>query len=201
MLEIVTPSTDNDLVDLERVKTELGIDEGDTAQDDKLAAMITEASSLIAAYCNRDAFGVEELRQTERITCPRAYILLARDLGVQIDAVTVDGTALTAGDYELDGALLYRLDDDGRICWSGKVVVSYVAGYLIPLEAPTALARAALDLVVNLYRGAGRDTSIRQEMVEGVGSTSYTDLRANAGLPLSAERIRALERYRLVLVG
>jgi len=201
MLTIVTAASDNDLVDLDRVKLELGIAESETGEDDKLAAMITEASAMVAAYCNRTTFGVEELRQTERLSSAREYLVLARDLAVEIDAVEVDGATLAPEDYELDGPLLYRLQDDARTCWGGKVVVSYTAGFDIPLDAPTALSRAALDLVVNLYRGAGRDTSIRTEMVEGVGSTSYTDLRANAGLPLSAERIRALERYRLVSVG
>lgn len=199
MLTIVTPAASNDLTDLARVKTELAITS--SAEYAKLATLISEASALITAYCNRTTFGVEELRQTERLSTAREYLVLARDLAVEIDAVEVDGATLAPEDYELDGPLLYRLQDDARTCWGGKVVVSYTAGFDIPLEAPTALSRAALDLVVNLYRGAGRDTSIRTEMVEGVGSTSYTDLRANAGLPLSAERIRALERYRLVSVG
>lgn len=199
MLTIVTPAASNDLTDLARVKTELAITS--SAEYAKLATLISEASALITAYCNRTTFGVEELRQTERLSTAREYLVLARDLAVEIDAVEVDGATLAPEDYELDGPLLYRLQDDARTCWGGKVVVSYTAGFDIPLEAPTALSRAALDLVVNLYRGAGRDTSIRTEMVDGVGSTSYTDLRANAGLPLSAERIRALERYRLVSVG
>jgi hypothetical protein len=200
MLEITTPAASNDLTDLARVKTELGITT--TAEDAKLAILISEASDLITAYCNRDTLRRETLRQTERISSPRECIILDRDLAVSITSVTVNGDALTASDYELDGSLLYRLDDDTRVEWTDeKAVIVYAAGFNALSDVPDAISRAAVDIVVNLYRSAGRDTSIRTEMVEGVGSTSYTDLRANSGLPLSAERIQALTRYRLIVAA
>ena len=200
MLEIVTPASTGHLTVLDRVKTELSI--SGTSEDAKLTTLIGEASDLIAAYCNRDTFGREELRQTERVTAARECIILARDLAVTVTEVTADGTVLDPADYELDGSLLYRLEDDERISWEGeKVVIEYETGFTLLGDLPFALERAALDIVVNLYRSAGRDTSIRTEMVEGVGSTSYTDLRANSGLPLSAERIQALSRYRLIVAA
>lgn len=200
MLEIVTPASTGHLTVLDRVKSELSI--SGTGEDAKLTTLIGEASDLIAAYCNRDTFGREELRQTERVSMPRACIILARDLAVTVTSVTVDGEALDPADYEIDGSLLYRLNDDDRLAWAtGKVVIEYEAGFTLLTDLPPALERAAVDIVVNLYRGAGRDTSIRTEMVEGVGSTSYTDLRSNSGLPLSAERIHALDRYRLIVAA
>lgn len=199
MLTVVTPATSGDLVSLARVKTELSI--SGTGEDAKLEDLITEASGLIAGYCNRDGFGAEDLLQTERLTSPRECIILARDLAPAIDTVTVDGTALGADEFELDGSLLYRLSSDARTCWSsGKVVIAYSAGWTLPDAAPPALSRAALDLVVGMHRGAGRDAAIRSEQVEGVGQTAYFDWRGTS-LPLSADRVTALERYRLVGVG
>lgn len=199
MLTIVTPSAESDLVTVSRVKTELNI--SGSAEDPKLKTFIIEASALIAAYCGRDTFGSETLLQTERLCEPTSCIVLARDLGVSITSVAVDGEALTTDEYELDGSLLYRLSDDTRIAWRpAKVEIAYTAGYALTSGAPLALSRAALDLVVAMYRGAGRDSGIRQEMVEGVGSTSYFDTSAGK-VPLSADRTTALERYRLVGFG
>ena len=197
MLEIITRATTSDLTVLARVKSELGLT--DTLQDAKLTNLIHEASDLITAYCNRDTFGREALRQTERVTAARECIILARDLELTIGTVTVDGATLTAAEYEIDGSLLYRLHDDRRIAWrSEKVVVEYSAGFTLLGTLPFAIERAALDLVVMLYQSGGRDMTVRQEMVQGIGSTSYFDTRASAGgLPLSGDRINALNRYRL----
>jgi hypothetical protein len=197
MLEIITPASTGHLTTLARVKDELSI--SGAAEDARLATLIGEASDLITAYCNRDTFGAEVLRQTERLSMCRDCIILARDLAPAITSITFDGTALTATEYEMDGALLYRLSDDCRVAWRpGKVVVNYTAGYTLLGGLPQGIERAAVDLVVMLYRGAGRDATIRQEMVEGIGSTSYFDQRANAAvMPLSADRLSQLSRYRL----
>jgi hypothetical protein len=197
MLEIVTPASTSHLTTLDRVKAELSI--VGTAEDARLTTLVGEASDLITAFCNRDTFGAETLRQTERLSTCRDCIILDRDLAPAITGVTVDGAALLAAEYELDGALLYRLSDDCRIAWRpGKVVVNYTAGFTLLGSLPQAIERAAVDLVVLMYRSAGRDTAVRQEMVEGVGSTSYFDQRAGSGdLPLSADRLAQLHRYRL----
>jgi len=51
-----------------------------------------------------------------------------------------------------------------------------------------------------MYRGTGRDTGVRSEQVEGVGQTTYFDTKAGQ-IPLSADRVAALARYRLVGIG
>lgn len=196
MIEIITPASTGHLTTLARVKDELSI--SGTAEDLRLATLIGEASDLITAYCNRDTFGAETLRQTERLSTCRECLILERDLSPAITSVTVDNTALLAADYERDGALLYRLRDDRRVAWQpGKVVILYTAGYTLLGGLPYAIERAAVDLIVLMYRGAGRDTAVRQEMVEGVGTTSYFDQRVGADLPLSADRMAQLLRYRL----
>lgn len=197
MLSIITPAASNDLTTIAKVKTELGIT--GTAEDARLTALVVEASAVIAAWCGRTGFGRETLRQTERLTGACEAIRLDRDLAPAVTSVTVDGEALLAAEYELDGSLLYRLSDTYRIAWVyGVVVVDYQAGWTLPSGAPADIDRAAQDMVVGLYRAAGRDPSVRQEMVEGIGSTSYFDARAGAGrLPVGSDRFASLYRYRL----
>jgi hypothetical protein len=197
MLTIVTPADSEHLTTLARAKTELGITV--STYDNQILDHISEASSLIAEYCGRDGFGRASYEQTERLTCAVPHIILDRDINVEITAVTVDGTALDAADYEVDGSLLYKLEDDERIAWEAyKTVIEYDAGYDLLDSMPFAIERACLDIVVNLYRGAGRDGAVRMDSVEGVGSVAYFDVRSNAGvMPLSADRIRALDRYKL----
>ena len=202
MLTIVTPAASDDLTSLARVKTELGIT--GTAEDAKLTTLIAEASNLITIYCKRNSFGAQTVRQTERLSERLECIVLALDLAVVIASVTVDGVALLTTEWELDGALLYRLDasDDRRMWWEGgtKVVIQYATGWTLPAGAPDALERAAVDLVANLYRAAGRDTTVRSETVEGIGSISYVDGRSTganaAALPLAPDRMAAVDFYR-----
>ena len=201
MLTILTPATTNHLTSVDRVKTELSIT--GSAEDAKILSFISEASGLVTAYCGRNTFGVQTVRQTERLSCSRDCIIMALDLDPGIDSVTVDGTALAGTEYELDGSLLYRLDaSDKRVAWDGgtKVVIEYDAGFVLLTTLPEAIERAAIDLVVGMYRGAGRDMAVRQEVVEGIGSTSYLGTSAGS-VPLSAERLVALQRFRLVSIG
>jgi hypothetical protein len=197
MLTIVTPAASEHLTTLARAKTELGIT--GSSDDNKILDFISEASSLIAEYCGRDGFGRASYEQTERLACAVNFIVLDRDIGVEITQITAAGTVLTTDDYELDGTLLYRLTDDERVAWeTGKIVIEYDAGYDLLDSMPFAIERACLDLVVNLYRASGRDGSVRMDSVEGVGSVAYFDVRSNAGvMPLSADRITALDRYKL----
>jgi len=199
MLTVTSPALYGDLVTVARVKNELGLTT--SADDAKIEDMIAEASSLLAHYCNRETFGVEQVTQIERQPFSLYAITLGRDLAPAITSVTVDGSTLDPAEYELDGALLYRLYDDERVAWSAKkVTIDYTAGFNVPDEAPPALSRAALDMVVGMYRGQGRDSAIRSEQVEGVGQVSYFDTKQGM-VALSADRLAALARYRLVRVG
>lgn len=193
MITIITPAAAGGLVTVERVKNELSLTGQDV--DSRLEDLIEEASSLLAAYCGRSTFGEEEVLQTERLRCARERIVLLRQPVGSILSITVDGMALDPDGYEIDEALLYRLVNDARAWWSGKVAISYTAGFALPDDAPAALSRAALDLVVGMYRGAGRDAAIRSEQVEGVGQWSYFDTRAGT-IALSADRTAALSQYR-----
>lgn len=196
MLTILTPAASHHLTTVDRVKQELGI--AGSSSDAKILTLISEASSLITSYCNRDTFGRQTVRQTERLREGRECIVLALDIDVSISSVTVDGAALSTSEYELDGSLLYRLNDDRRCWWAAgaKVVIEYDAGFILLTDLPEAIERAAIDSVVSLYHGGGRDGAVRSEDVEGISVVSYFDQRS--GLPIAEDRVRALDRWRLV---
>ena len=194
MLEILSPAATGDLTTPAIAKRELGVT--DTAHDARIADLIREASDLVAQWCNRSGVGRETLRQTERLASPVDVIVLQRDLGVTITAVTEDGVALAAADYERGGVLLYRLRGDVRVPWTARtVIVEYQAGFVLPDDAPPALERACLDLLAGLWHGLGRDPAVRNETTEGVGAVGYFEHRADT-LPLPPDRLAALERYR-----
>ena len=194
MLELLSAAATGDLTTLATAKRELGVT--DAGQDARITDLIREASDLVAQWCNRSGFGRETLRQTERLASPTDVLLLQRDLGVLVSSVTEDGAALTTGEYERGDMLLYRLRDGVRVPWSARtVIVEYQAGFVLPDEAPPALERACLDLVAGLWHGQGRDPAVRNETTEGVGAVGYFEHRADT-LPLAADRLAALERYR-----
>ena len=194
MLEILSLAATGDLTTLATAKRELGV--ADTAQDARITDLISEASDLVAQWCNRSGFGRETLRQTARLASPVDVLVLQRDLGVTITAIIEDGRALPAEDYERAGVLLYRLRDGVRAPWTARtVIVDYEAGFVLPDEAPPALERACLDLLAGLWHGQGRDPAVRNETTEGVGAVGYFEHRADT-LPLPPDRLAALERYR-----
>ncbi len=194
MLEILSAAANSDLTTLATAKRELGV--ADATQDAHIADLIREASDLVAQWCNRSGFGRQTLRQTERLAGPVDVLVLQRDLGVLVSSVTEDGLALSAGEYERGGVLVYRLRGDVRVPWTARMVVAeYDAGFVLPDDVPPALERACLDLLAGLWHGQGRDPAVRNETTEGVGAVGYFEHRADT-LPLAPDRLAALERYR-----
>lgn len=189
MLTIVTPADTHDLTVLASVKLDLQIT--GTSDDDYLESLIDDASDILAEACNR-VFGRETVRQTERPTTCLPSIILDRDINPGITSVAVDGETLDAADYELDGALLYRLQDDCRICWDAgtKVEITYEAGFELLGTLPRSIERACRDMVVSSYRARGRDRNISREQTEGVGSVSYFDMSgAQDGFPPAIQSV------------
>jgi hypothetical protein len=196
MLSVITPATSSDLTILATLKAELGIT--GTTQDAYLSTLIAQVSDGCARYCRRTTFGRERVAQTERISTPRDCIVLDRDLAPSIVSVVEDGTTLAAADYEIDGALLYRLESDSRIRWPvAKIVVTYDAGYTLLTDLPADLERAALDWAKALYSAQGRDPMLRSESADGVGSASYLDPRGGL-LAAPPQTSSILDHYRVV---
>ena len=167
------------LTTLANVKDELSIT--DATHDAFLTRAITQASALIARYCNR-VFGVatwqDEFRPQrgvsgEGVRAANNPLTLARWPLVSVTSVveTVAGvpTPLVAGtDFEIDqGSLLpgdegasrlYRLNEIGnpRTWPAAQIVVVYHAGYALPNDTdpnmPADLEDATLRLVTGRFR-------------------------------------------------
>lgn len=200
MLTVTAAAASHDLITVAQAKTELAI--SGSSEDALLTILVAQASAMITGWCGRDTFIAETVAQTERLTEAQDCIVLARELGVSITSIVEDGETLAGSDWERDGALLYRLDDDDRILWPAvKVVITYAAGFTVGSNVPTILQRAALDATVNLYRSRGRDVTIRSHQTDGVGETQYFDGRRADVPPIAADRMAALARYRRLMVA
>lgn len=130
----------------------------------------------MAKYCNR-VLAQETVEETFRLLTAQESLLLCRYPVASIVSVTEAGTLLAEADYEVSVAsgLLTRLSDDEPIYWStGKIVVSYIAGYTLD-AMPDDIARAVTMLVSQYRFAAERDPQLRSESTDGAGSSSYFD--------------------------
>jgi hypothetical protein len=174
MLTVTEASTDRRLTRLDTVKTELGITDG--ASDEKIAALIEQASDVVAKYCNR-VFALETVAETFRIHHHGTQgLTLGRYPVVAITSIVENGTTLTTDEYEADieTGIIERLRSDRVLGWpAGKVVVAYAAGFDLPDGLPDGIERATIELVKQYYASGDRDPLVRSEVVEGAGSTDY----------------------------
>jgi uncharacterized phiE125 gp8 family phage protein len=175
MLTIVTPATSYDLTVIETVRAELGITY--RSEDENLARWITQASNIVARYCNR-VFARETIAETFRLATRESDLLLSRYPVQSITSVQENDETLAATDYEvkLENGVLTRLRDDSPACWSlGKIVVTYTAGYPLLGDLPYGIERAAITLVKQYRFANARDPQLRSENVDGIGSAGYFD--------------------------
>jgi hypothetical protein len=197
-LEVITPAPTADLTTLETVKAELGITGEE--HDAFLSRKIAEVSEGMASYRGYP-FGRQTYRQTFRLDrCADVLILSRRWGGIAIGSITADGTALEAGQYELDDGpgLLYRLDSDCRTVWRArKVVVEYQAGFVLLTTLPRDLEQACIGMVVAAYHVKGRDPTLRSIEVPDVAREDYwggASVEKKGGLP--ADVAEVVDRYR-----
>lgn len=184
MLQVITPATSHDLTVLETARAELGGAAGATDAD--ILGLIGQASAACAAWCNRPTFAKETVRQTER-GAPPAGIILARDLNVQVQGVTVSGVALTSDEYAAEDGVLFRIG--AGMCfgwqWGLPVVIEYTAGFSLLAELPHDIERACLATLRAWYFARGRDPGLRSMSSEGIGMTQFAPAAAG-GLPPEA---------------
>jgi hypothetical protein len=198
MLTLVTAATTHDLTRVETAATELLL----TRAED-LAALpenIQKASAACASYCGRqEGFGRATWRQTERLSFARDYIILDRDIAPTITSVVEGADTLAGTDYELDGALLYRLDADERTMWPAeKIVITYAAGFLSGGtlgDLPHEIERACLLTMAAMIDGRGHNPALQREN-DGLVSFSYAEMPG--GIPPQAAALLAPYR-RLML--
>lgn len=173
MLTITTPPNTYDLTTLETIKAELKITTN--TNDPNLIRWIHEASEIVATYCGR-VFGLQVMVETQRDCWGKEELILEGFPIVTITSIVEDGVTLDNDEFEVDAdaGLIYRLDDDFRICWQGdKVVVTYSAGYDLLDAVPRDLERAVIEMIKLQYFGAQRDPLARSVDVPGVMSKTY----------------------------
>ncbi len=211
IVTVTTAATVRNLATLANARMAIGLVASDNSDDARLNALLPLASAACENYCQR-IFAQETVSELFRDSTPTrlaeppiyaTHVALARWPVTQIVSVTLDGTALAASDYELDGmgGFLYRLSSDARTYWRGrKLVVNYVAGYRLPDQStrtlPQEIESACLEVLKALHGGLGRDPALRSESVEGVGSASYADAVTQAALPPMAAQL--LQPYRRI---
>ena len=132
------------LATLADVKSALGVDSAETADDAKYQRLIRDASATIAGYCQRQ-FRV--LDYQERYDGDGSPLLRLRHTPiVSVQSLSIDGTVVPSTDYSVYDEFLQcvneadysaRLRTSGRIFPEGtlNVLVSYSAGYaVVPAE-------------------------------------------------------------------
>lgn len=211
---VTIPATTYDLVEMETLKTLLGVTT--TANDAYFSLVITQASKSAQNYCN-NAFVVETLQDQvwpPRENAPwifsadRNALQLARYPLTSITSVveTIAGTATTlvAGtDYIANMAFgqLTRLDSYGRPCnWNADpVVVTYAAGYS---PIPVDVVDAVVEMVKLRWYSQTRDPLIRARNVSGIMETQYwfgSGPGSNAGIPSDIQA--KLGNYRVPVIS
>jgi hypothetical protein len=190
MLTVVTPATATNLTTLERARAMLDFAPNENAT---VGTLIGQASRTIVDYCRRP-FGTETVTETFDAFLWGSAVLLGRSPVTDIAEVRDGSEVIAAANHRLDPAtgLLYRIDDDDYpLCFTGaRLTVTYTAGYVLPSDEdgapaptlPASIERAALRLV-GAYRSMhGRDSLVKSEDIEGIGSTSWWVPGANSVL-------------------
>ena len=93
-----------------------------------------------------------------------------------VGSVVEEGTSLVPNtDFRLLGSgMLERIAADIPACWStGKIVVSWTAGWSLPAEVPAELEGQVIEQVKMKYLATDRDPALRSENTPDVWSGSY----------------------------
>lgn len=195
MLTVDTPADSQDLVTLAVVKSALGVE--DAKQDDNLKRLISQASAMIAKYCNR-VFIKEAVTETFRPVhghhhhgwyrgahdrSNRQFLLLSRRPVTEVTSVTESEAVVDPIGYALDPneGSIERLCGDRSAYWHGTCVASYTGGYA-PADVPPDLQGAAIDLVAFIRQRASRDPTLRSTEIPGVINETFQQVTAT-GIP------------------
>ena len=81
---------------------------------------------------------------------------------------------INAGFRLLGSGMLERMAADALVCWStGKIVVSWTAGWSLPTDVPSELEGQIIEQVKMKYLATDRDPALRSENTPDVWSGSY----------------------------
>lgn len=213
MFTVSSAAENTALTTLEEVKSQLSITASD--EDEYLEKAILKSTAVITAWLNvasavdgSKTIGSETLVETFRLNRCQDELLLSRPLPfmpVTITSVTENGVAVAADEYELhEGGILYRLtSDDEPAHWpTGKIVVTFTAGWLLPDDdarnLPYDIEEAAISLIKATRFSRSRDPMLRSEnILESLYSYSLFE-PSNDGSSLQIEVKDKLSPYRNV---
>ena len=206
MLIVTVANANRDLTTLATIKDELGVT--DSSMDAKLGRYISEASGIIAEYCNR-VFAIETVTETLRNGPRRFYsisnpwqgqqqaLILQRYPVVSLVTIFENDVALDPSLYELDAinGEIQRLDSNGQyLLWSAaKIVITYSAGFTLPTGLPSGIERACIMLVKQYAASGDRDPMVQSERNDGIGSTQFFNA-SGTGLPPEVEGLISIHR-------
>jgi hypothetical protein len=143
-IKVITPATQFAFLTLAEAKAALGIVTSDATSDAQLQWLIDTNSAVIATLCNR-TFAKEKVRETWRCLLPNRMFLTHWPVKeADIETLTVGGTPLVVGDWEVE-------EESGKLLLPagspGPIVITYTGGYDLPTQAPMALKQATSMLV------------------------------------------------------
>lgn len=208
ILTVTMPATDYDLTTLANVKAELNITNG--ASDTVLGRYISSASQAAMQYCSR-VFAVESLseqflpgRSTPMIRSVVQPLQLSRWPLTAVASVTENTVLLAVGtDYLVDPASgqLSRISSNAgfdRPWHTLPLTILYSAGYA---EIPADLEDAVIRMVTKRFSAKGRDPTLKQLNVPGVGEKSWwIATGADAG-NLTPDIADILDNYRTPVIA
>lgn len=205
LFEVTTPAADaaaRRLTTAAKVRALVGSPSGD---DTKLETLIDGVSAECAGHCglarpanmaSPPTFGRETVRATWlQVSGSRdSLLILPWRVAVTPGQVVEDGVNLTVNtDYRLvGGGMLERISGDAPVRWSsGKIVVPYTAGWVLPDGVPPELERLVIEQVKMAYLNVDQNPGVRSESVPDVYQASYAvaggDSIGRSGLLVSLE--------------
>ncbi len=152
-----------------------------------IESIIDAVSGECARFCNlaRGAagpvptFGLEVVRATwlgTNLDRTSTLILPWRTPITTVGSLIENGATLVmnSGFRLLGSGMLERMADDALVCWStGKIVVSFTAGWSLPTDVPAELEGQVIEQVKMKYLATDRDPALRSENTPDVWSGSY----------------------------
>lgn len=202
----ITTTTDDDFIDTQiisisdQINTILGV----AAATDGTRTIGRETLVETIRSDQNDRYG-------SRCVIHQGYVALipSRFPVVSITSITEDGVAVDAADYELDGVsgLIRRLSSDDPVDWSaGKIVITYVAGWLLPNDTGRNLPYDLEDAAISMIRASrfsrDRDPALKSEsFVQRLYEYELFAGAATTGGSVPPDAMAALNRYRNIHFG
>jgi len=190
----------NAMLTLAQAKSFLSIPTSDADYDDEVTDLVNMLSDLFCRYCNRDTFvssavieytqGKDDdtlwLRNPPIVETASSVIIW-----MDSDRLYPDSTRLTRTDYAVDSTTgKVTFVDDYFISNILSLKISYMGGYS---TLPGDLLWAA-KLAAKFFWSMKERVGVSSVSQAQGGSTSYSDLDAESGLPVSITAI--LKKYR-----